>query len=458
MSGLSPARWCRELVLWNRVAARIRMVGLLSSRLLVPGLLFLLAAQAGIGLVAVGAEADATSRADSSATTGATAAAVRTLVGFDGSCPQDPAGVKQEGPTKFRVFPSWRWMPGIDEEAVGRSTRLGFKVANSGQVSTPVDLLIDWQYHQAPPKDRPNFASVEQYMSYRDFVVVRYPGREEWLTVMVDVDDSVGRMRLEAPPGETEIHWHPPYNFARGERFVDSLRQHPLVKVENIGQSPQKRSLWLLEITSRSPRPKKNFLIRARVHPYESASSYAMEGMVRWLLSDAPYAAAALHKSVFYVLPMANPDGVYDGMGALAAPLGPDVGLIRNPPDEAILPFKRAIDRISPAVAIDLHNWQNKHTDGLLGLDPAVRERFVRYMPDQLQFGKQWSIRDPKPLSEKVPDKELLRTYCERNFEAVTVTFEFPWFGRTVDDMRATGEKSLWSLLRSLDPPPGGMK
>jgi hypothetical protein len=190
MSGHSPAYWRRDLVLWNLVAARIREVGLLSSRLFVPGLLFLLAAHTGIGRVAVGAEADATSRADSSATTGATAAAVRILVGFDGSCPQDPAGVKQEGPTKFRVFPSWRRTPGIDEEAVGRSTRLGFKVANSGQVSTPVDLLIDWQYHFAPPKNRPNLASVEQYMLYRDFAVVRYQGREEWLTVMVDVWDK----------------------------------------------------------------------------------------------------------------------------------------------------------------------------------------------------------------------------------------------------------------------------
>ena len=33
--------------------------------------------------------------------------------------------------------------------------------------------------------------------------------------------------------------------------------------------------------TDASPRAKKNFLIRARAHAYESAGSYAMEGMVR---------------------------------------------------------------------------------------------------------------------------------------------------------------------------------
>ncbi|MBC8871269.1 MAG: hypothetical protein H8E44_17725 [Planctomycetes bacterium] len=387
-----------------------------------------------------------------------TAPAVRILVGFDGSCPHDPAGVKQEGPDRFRIFPSWRSSPGIDEEAVGRSTRLGFKVVNAGQAAASVDLWIDWQYHDAPPKDRPSFASVDEFMSYRDFVVMRLPKSERWRTVMADVTDSVAHVRLEAPPGETEIHWHPPYNYTQSERFVDSLREHPLVKVEKIGESPEKRNLWLLRITDASPRPKKNFLIRSRVHPYESASSYAMEGMVRWLLSDDAYAAAALREYEFYVIPMANPDGVHNGLGALTAPRGADVCFILYKPDAVNLPLKQAIDRARPDVAIDLHNWQNKHTDGLLGLYPVIRERFVRYMPDQLEFGKQWTIRDPKPLSPEAPEKELLRTYCERNFEAVTVTFEFPWFGRTTDDMQATGQKALWSLLRSLDPPPDKLR
>lgn len=422
-----------------------------SSRgLFVLGLLYLFAYQSSVSRAAAepGTDSDAT------ATGEATTVAVRIVVGFDGSCPRDPAGVKQEGPNRFRILPSWRSSPGIDEEAVGRSTRLGFKVLNAGEAAAPIDLLIDWQYHDAPPKDRPSFASVDEFMSYRDFVVVRWPKSEKWQTVMADVTDSVGHVRFEVPPGETEIHWHPPYNYTQSERFVDSLRNHPLVKVEKIGESPEKRNLWMLRITDASPRPKKNFLIRARVHPYESASSYCMEGMVRWLLSDDAYAAAALREYVFYVIPMANPDGVYNGLGALTAPRGADVCFIPYKPDVVSLPLKQAIDRVRPDVAIDLHNWQNKHTDGLLGLHPILRERFVRYMPDQLEFGKQWTIRDPKPLSSKVPEKELLRTYCERNFEAIAVTFEFPWFGRTTDDMRATGRKALWSLLRSLDPVP----
>jgi hypothetical protein len=72
--------------------------------------------------------------------------------------------------------------------------------------------------------------------------------------------------------------------------------------------------------------------------------------------------------------------------------------------------------------------------------------------------GKQWEVRDPKPLPPTVPERELLRGHCERNFKAMGVTFEFPWFGRTSDDMRATGRKTLGALLRALDPPGNNMK
>lgn len=378
---------------------------------------------------------------------------VEVVVGFDGSCPFSDAGVKREGPSAFRVFPSWRGSTGISEEAVGRSTRLGIKLVHRAPARVPVDLWIDWQYDQAPPKDRPSFASAEEFMSYRNFVVVGPPEREEWRTVMADVEGSVAHVRLDLPPGETEVHWHPPYNYARGERFVAELRSHPLVKVERIGHSPEGRNLWLLRISDGSRRTKKNFLIRARVHAYESGGSYAMEGMVLWLLSNNAYAAAALREYVFCVIPMANPDGVHNGLGRLTAPQGADLSFLSYRADPAGDSMRQVIDRLRPAVAIDLHNWQSKHVDGLLGLAPPVRERFVRFMPDQLDTGKEWMIRDPQPLSAQAPERELFRNYCERNFQSLAVAFEFPWFGRGTDDMRTVGRKCLWALLRALDPP-----
>ena len=378
----------------------------------------------------------------------------RIVVGFEGSCPQSDEGVRAEGPNRFRIFPSWRPSPGISEEAVGRSTRLGLKVVNDGQEPEQVELLIDWQFDEAPEHDVPHFASREEYMSFRDFVVVQEPGSTAWRTVMGDVAAAVVTVRLSVPPGETEVHWHPPYTYTQSEAFVASLRTHPLVDVERLGESEEGRNVWLLRITDESQQAKRPALIRARSHAYESGGSYAMEGMVHWLLSDDPWALAALRGYVFHIMPMANPDGVANGLGRLTAPRGANLCLTHTEPDPAHQAMMDAVESIRPTFFIDLHNWQNKHTDGLLGLYPAIRERFLRFMPHQVEAGKEWWIREPDDLTGAVPPTETLGRYCRRVFDAVSVSFEFPWFGRTPADVRATGRKALWALLRAVDELP----
>lgn len=382
---------------------------------------------------------------------------LRAIVGFEGSCPQSDEGVRQEGENTFRIFPSWRPSPGIGEESVGRSTRLGFRVANDGQVAETVTLLIDWQYDDAPDEDRPGFASREEFMSYRDFVVVRGPGDDGWRTVMGDVEASVVSFVLRLQPGETEIHWHPPYTYTQTQDLVAELRHHPLVEAERIGSSEEGRDLWLLHITDESSRPKTPVLIQARAHAYESAGSYAMEGMVRWLLSEEAYAVAARREYLFNVISMANPDGVFNGLGRLTAPQGADVIWTSTVPDRAHAAIKQTVECVRPRVYIDLHNWQNKHVDGLLGLDPEIRERFLKFMPDQRIFGKHWFIREPSPLPDTPPERETMGAYCRRVFGAVACAFELPWFGRTPDDVRTTGRKALWALLRAMDEPPDGV-
>ena len=128
-----------------------------------------------------------------------------------------------------------------------------------------------------------------------------------------------------------------------------------------------------------------------------------MEGMVQFLLGGDAWAAAALREYVFHIVPMANPDGVFNGLGRLTAPRGADVVWATTDADGAHGAVQQAVDRVKPKLWIDLHNWQNKHVDGLLGLDPEIREHFLHYMPDQWEFGKHWSIREPSPIPETPP-------------------------------------------------------
>jgi hypothetical protein len=268
---------------------------------------------------------------------------------------------------------------------------------------------------------------------------------------MATVHDSVASVELTVQPGTTEIHWHPPYSYAQGEAFVARLREAPWTMVERLGSSDEGRNLWLVRISDDrvqpEGRPKQPFLIRARVHAYESAGSYAMEGMVRFLLGDSSWAAAARRVYEFFIIPMANPDGVHNGMGRLTAPRGADLVLAHPITGQTHATLMEAVHRVRPVQFVDLHNWQDKYADGLLGMAPGRRERFFRYMPSLSHHGKRWLVREPVPIAEPAPARELLGVYCRRTFGAQSVTFELPWFGRSPEDMRWVGERALWALL-----------
>ena len=54
-------------------------------------------------------------------------------------------------------------------------------------------------------------------------------------------------------------------------------------------------------------------IITARVHPGEASSSFAMEGMLKFLMSNDLRAHMLRSMFQFVIVPMLNPDGVYNG-------------------------------------------------------------------------------------------------------------------------------------------------
>jgi murein tripeptide amidase MpaA len=58
---------------------------------------------------------------------------------------------------------------------------------------------------------------------------------------------------------------------------------------------------------------KKCIVITSRVHPGETQSSFLVEGLISYLLSDEEEAREIREKFVFKIIPMLNPDGVYLG-------------------------------------------------------------------------------------------------------------------------------------------------
>ena len=54
-------------------------------------------------------------------------------------------------------------------------------------------------------------------------------------------------------------------------------------------------------------------ILTGRVHPGESNSSFVMEGLLQFLLSEDSVAKTLRDRFVFKIVPMLNPDGVING-------------------------------------------------------------------------------------------------------------------------------------------------
>ena len=58
---------------------------------------------------------------------------------------------------------------------------------------------------------------------------------------------------------------------------------------------------------------RKSIILTARVHPGETNSSFIMNGVVEFLISDDEKAEFLRNTFVFKIIPMLNPDGVIVG-------------------------------------------------------------------------------------------------------------------------------------------------
>lgn len=89
---------------------------------------------------------------------------------------------------------------------------------------------------------------------------------------------------------------------------------------------------------------------------------------------------------------------------------------VHTVPDPGHAALRAALDRIKPAVYINIHNWTYKFIDGLMPLDAAFAERILVHMPaDSLHF-KRWKIRtvadDYKRMGlDRLPPLEARKQY-----------------------------------------------
>lgn len=94
-----------------------------------------------------------------------------------------------------------------------------------------------------------------------------------------------------------------------------------LKRVGTAGVSPMKRKpkqkLSKIEkiekLVCKHHKNKKGIVISSRVHPGEAQSSWVVQGLIEFLLSDDPVAVNLRRNFVIKIIPMLNPDGVIYG-------------------------------------------------------------------------------------------------------------------------------------------------
>jgi hypothetical protein len=155
-----------------------------------------------------------------------------------------------------------------------------------------------------------------------------------------------------------------------GYGYTDLLRDlltwsaSPYVHIDSIGASLQNRPLWKLTITSPLPTSERRHtvFIHTRTHPNEVQTTWVVNEVIRYLLSENEYARRLREKVIFHIVPMYNPDGVeleYGRENANKIDLERDWFSERQQPESASL--RREFQRILSTgahieVALNLHS------------------------------------------------------------------------------------------------------
>ena len=125
-----------------------------------------------------------------------------------------------------------------------------------------------------------------------------------------DFDATEPHLRLRLKPNRNRV-WiaHvPPYTNAHLARLLSQFRRSPYLRIENEATMP------LLTIAdTASSANKKVIWLMFRQHAWETGSSWAGEGAIRFLLSSDARAARIRRETVFKIFPLADPEGVRRG-------------------------------------------------------------------------------------------------------------------------------------------------
>jgi hypothetical protein len=296
----------------------------------------------------------------------------------------------------------------------------------------------------------------ETGMAFRDFLFIKSPG-EDWKQVNGSTKRWVATISFDMPPGETKVGLSPWYLYSDYLHFVNSLKQTPDLEKRLIGKSDHNREHWELIITDPSvdAKNKKTIFWHAREHAYETFSSFAMEGLIEYLLSDA--ASEFRRHFIFILHPMTNVDGVEEGFEYRGGYDLPDP----HGSSTAHLLYE-TIDRLKPDFAVTWHNWVAPrdrnvvfYTDGINGnATPRAWLRFMQLFPSIRSAGHRW-LDESMLLKYNWEGRSALsmdnpHQYAMKQYGTTVWGWEMPWWNFSVERVHKAGSDFAKAFLTTI--------
>jgi hypothetical protein len=137
---------------------------------------------------------------------------------------------------------------------------------------------------------------------------------QNWQSIVGQpLDDPEFAMAFDVPVTARYMHVARmvPYTQTDLQSWLATIAQSQWVDIKHIGQTVENRPLEMVQVgDSQAPY---HILLRARAHPWETAGNWIMHGLVDQLL-NADDSQRLLEKLCFWLMPMANKDGVFRGM------------------------------------------------------------------------------------------------------------------------------------------------
>ena len=148
---------------------------------------------------------------------------------------------------------------------------------------------------------------------WENYQAVASYDREYWFRLPTSYKDSKLTIVAELECDTIQIAYFAPYSYERHQDLLAAVQTHPLVTLEHLGETLDKRDLTLVKVGDGDAK-KRNIWITARQHPGETMAEWLVEGLLYSLLdSDNATAKLLLEKANFYIVPNMNPDGSVRG-------------------------------------------------------------------------------------------------------------------------------------------------